>query len=98
MSLFAELKRRNVFRVGVAYAITTWLLALLGSPYLFEYFSGVECPVTGQLNWSPAFAAERGGEAFFELMRRSGSVGYWRDYGWPDDCASLEPSLAECAR
>lgn len=26
MSLFAELKRRNVFRVGIAYAITAWLL------------------------------------------------------------------------
>ena len=26
MSLIAELKRRNVFRVGVAYAIVGWLL------------------------------------------------------------------------
>ena len=26
MSLFAELKRRNVFRVGIAYAIASWLL------------------------------------------------------------------------
>ena len=26
MSLFNELKRRNVFRVGIAYAITAWLL------------------------------------------------------------------------
>ena len=26
MSLFAELKRRNVFKVGIAYAITAWLL------------------------------------------------------------------------
>jgi len=26
MSLFAELKRRNVFRVGIAYAVTAWLL------------------------------------------------------------------------
>ncbi len=26
MSFFAELKRRNVFRVGIAYAITSWLL------------------------------------------------------------------------
>jgi len=26
MSLFNELKRRNVFRVGIAYAITSWLL------------------------------------------------------------------------
>ncbi len=28
MSLIAELKRRNVFRVGVAYAIVAWLLIL----------------------------------------------------------------------
>jgi TolB-like protein/Tfp pilus assembly protein PilF len=26
MSFFAELKRRNVFRVGIAYAVTAWLL------------------------------------------------------------------------
>ena len=27
MSLFAELKRRNVFRVGIAYTIVAWLIA-----------------------------------------------------------------------
>ena len=27
MSFFAELKRRNVFRVGIAYLIGAWLLA-----------------------------------------------------------------------
>ncbi|MGH8035843.1 MAG: hypothetical protein ACREO9_11500, partial [Lysobacterales bacterium] len=26
MSFFEELKRRNVFRVGIAYAVTSWLL------------------------------------------------------------------------
>ena len=26
MSLFKELKRRNVFRVGIAYTVATWLL------------------------------------------------------------------------
>ena len=26
MSFFAELKRSNVFRVGVAYAVSTWVL------------------------------------------------------------------------
>ena len=29
MSFFEELKRRNVFRVGIAYAITAWLLLQL---------------------------------------------------------------------
>ena len=31
MSLIAELKRRNVFRVGVAYAIVAWLLMEVAS-------------------------------------------------------------------
>ena len=26
MSVFRELKRRNVFRVGIAYVVTSWLL------------------------------------------------------------------------
>ncbi len=29
MSLFAELKRRNVFRVGIAYVVGAWLLLQL---------------------------------------------------------------------
>ena len=35
MSFFAELKRRNVFRVGIAYAVTSWLLIQL-TDILFE--------------------------------------------------------------
>ena len=34
MSLIAELKRRNVFRVGVAYAIVAWLLVEVASVFL----------------------------------------------------------------
>ncbi len=34
MSLIAELKRRNVFRVGVAYAIVGWLLIEVASVLL----------------------------------------------------------------
>lgn len=30
MSIFAELKRRNVFRVGIACAVTSWLLIRVG--------------------------------------------------------------------
>ncbi len=33
-SLIAELKRRNVFRVGVAYAIVGWLLIEVASVLL----------------------------------------------------------------
>ncbi len=34
MSLMTELKRRNVFRVGVAYAIVAWLLVEVASVFL----------------------------------------------------------------
>jgi hypothetical protein len=34
MSLIAELKRRNVFRVGVAYGIVAWLLVEVASVVL----------------------------------------------------------------
>ena len=34
MSLIAELKRRNVFRVGVAYAIVAWILIEVASVVL----------------------------------------------------------------
>ncbi len=34
MSLIAELKRRNVFRVGVAYVIVAWLLVEVASVLL----------------------------------------------------------------
>ena len=37
MSFFAELKRRNVFRVGIAYAVIGWLLAQVAE-FAFENF------------------------------------------------------------
>ena len=37
MSLFAELKRRNVFRVGIAYAVIGWVLAQIAE-FAFENF------------------------------------------------------------
>jgi len=40
MSLIAELKRRNVFRVGVAYAIVSWLLLEVA----FVIFPGLHLP------------------------------------------------------
>jgi adenylate cyclase len=40
MSLIAELKRRNVFRVGVAYAIVGWLLLEVAS----VIFPGLHLP------------------------------------------------------
>ncbi len=37
MSFFDELKRRNVFRVGIAYAIVGWILAQIAE-FAFENF------------------------------------------------------------
>ncbi len=46
MSLIAELKRRNVFRVGVAYAIVAWLLLEVASVVL---------PALNVPNWALSF-------------------------------------------
>ena len=37
MSLFAELKRRNVVRVGIAYAVIAWVVAQIAE-FAFENF------------------------------------------------------------
>jgi tetratricopeptide (TPR) repeat protein len=71
-------------------------LALLGSSHLIEFNAGVECPLLGQMLWSSNYRDQRGTSEFFELMDRSGLVDFWREYGWPDDCASLDQTLAEC--
>ena len=39
MSLFNELKRRNVFRVGIAYLISAWLLAQIAKLLLDTFNS-----------------------------------------------------------
>jgi TolB-like protein len=72
------------------------LLELLGSDHLFDYYAGEDCPIMGQLIWSPSFREQRGTPEFYDLMRRAGYVDFWRKFGWPDDCASLDQSLAEC--
>jgi tetratricopeptide (TPR) repeat protein len=72
------------------------MLALLGSPYLFEFLSDLSCPYLSGSLWSEQFREHRGTKEFFELMQRTGVVDYWREYGWPDDCASLDQELAEC--
>ena len=45
MSLFAELKRRNVIRVGVAYAIVAWVLAQVAE-FAFENFGAPDWVLT----------------------------------------------------
>lgn len=79
MSLFAELKRRNVFRVAAAYAVVAWLLIQLGDiaadslgfpgwfmPMLFVLV-GLGFPVALLLSW--AF------ELTPEGVKRSAEVG-----------------------
>ena len=41
MSFFAELKRRNVVRVGIAYIVIGWLLAQVAE-FAFENFGAPE--------------------------------------------------------
>lgn len=78
----------------------TWdvmsLLAVLGSPYVYEFQKDLECPVVNSSVWTEPFRVQRGTTEFFNLMERAGVADYWREYGWPDDCASLDQTLAEC--
>jgi tetratricopeptide (TPR) repeat protein len=71
-------------------------LVLLGSEYAFEYQSDLECPAVDESIWAEPFREQRKTPEFFELMERAGVVEYWREFGWPDDCASLDQTLAEC--
>ena len=41
MSLFAELKRRNVFRVGIAYLAASWLLIQVADVLFPEFGIGI---------------------------------------------------------
>ncbi len=72
------------------------LLAALGSAYVFEYQSELGCSLSVEFLWMEPFKEQRGTPEFFEMMKRGSYVEYWRKYGWPDDCASLDQSLAEC--
>jgi len=72
------------------------LLALLGSAYLMSYQAGLACPKIPAAVWSEPFREQRHSAKFFDLMERASFVTFWKKYGWPDDCASLDPTLAEC--
>jgi hypothetical protein len=43
MSFFAELKRRNVFRVGIAYLVGAWLLLQIADVVLNNIASRPSC-------------------------------------------------------
>ncbi|MCW8925547.1 MAG: tetratricopeptide repeat protein [Xanthomonadales bacterium] len=72
------------------------LLSILGSPYLFEYLADLSCPILSGAVWSESFREQRKTPEFFDLAERASVVEYWREFGWPDDCASLDQTLAEC--
>jgi TolB-like protein len=74
------------------------LLTAMGSAYVFEFQAGLDCPVSNLFYWSDAFREQRKTPEFFELMQRAGVVEYWKKFGWPDDCASLDQDLAECEK
>ena len=78
--------------------VSVELLAAMGSPYVFEFQAGLDCPGTTLFFWSDAFREQRKTPEFFELMQRAGVVEYWKKFGWPDDCASLDQDLAECEK
>lgn len=72
------------------------LLAMAGSPYLMDYLGGDRCFDVPSMVWADAFKEIRATPEFFHLMESQDIVNYWREFGWPDDCASLDQSLAEC--
>jgi len=72
------------------------LLTAVGSHYVIDYMTDHQCGIFTESVWSEAFREPRGTSEFFRLMERQGIVDYWHEFGWPDDCASLDQSLAEC--
>ena len=71
-------------------------LVLLGSTYAFDYQSDLECAVVDYVVWADSFREQRKTPEFFELVERAGMVDYWREFGWPNDCESMDQTLAEC--
>jgi TolB-like protein/Flp pilus assembly protein TadD len=91
---------QHIGKAGNSYSYATLdnlrFLALLGSAYVFEYQSGAECVILDDSIWIESFREQRKTPEFFEMMERAGMVEYWREFGWPDDCASLDQTLVEC--
>jgi len=72
------------------------ILAAIGSPFVTEYLADNDCVDIPALIWGETYREARGTPEFFHLMERQGTVDFWREFGWPDDCASLDQTLAEC--
>ena len=71
-------------------------IAALGSPYVFEFLAEDACGLIPFSVWSERFRPLRATPEFWDWMERWGVVDYWREFGWPDDCDSLDPERAEC--
>lgn len=95
-----KLFEQHIGKAGNSYSYATadniGYLALLGSDYVFEYQSDAECVLIDTPVWYESFREQRNTPEFFEMMERAGMVEYWREFGWPDDCASLDQTLAAC--
>jgi TolB-like protein/Flp pilus assembly protein TadD len=95
-----KLFEKHIGKAGNSYSYATSdnirYLALLGSAYAFEYQSDAECVLIDTPVWFESFREQRQTPEFFEMMERAGMVEYWREFGWPDDCGSLDQTLAEC--
>ena len=92
-----KLFEQHIGKAGNSYSYATFdnleYLALLGSAYVFEYQSDAECVILDESIWIESFREQRKTPEFFEMMERAGMVEYWREFGWPDDCASLDQTL-----
>lgn len=72
------------------------MLTLLGSYQYFDLHKSAGCLEINSTVWAEHFRTQRATPRFFSYMEKMGAVDYWREFGWPDDCASLDQSLAEC--
>ena len=71
-------------------------LLMLGSPVFFDLAGRIDCDQPPALLWIDRAAELRRDPRFEAFARRMGMADFWRDHGWPDKCASLNPDFAEC--
>jgi len=72
------------------------MLAYLGSSLFFSHNENPNCSEITEVVWGESFRSQRGTPEYMDFMNKIGAVTYWREFGWPDDCASLDQTLAEC--
>ena len=50
MTLFSELKRRNVFRVGIAYVVVAWLVMQVADVIINNIGAFFQLQISGRFN------------------------------------------------